>query len=248
MLRLKRREVVGGKSRPDELILAKFRKEPFSVYLKWLGEEGKGQAAEARAALRTKAERTDTITDGTPILSVEDLCVDYMTGGWLPGSTGHRFRAVDKVSFAVRSGEVFGLVGESGCGKTTIANVVSGLVRPTSGRVVYRDTVVAGAEAVRRAGPLRQAIQMIFQDPYSSLNGRLRIGSILPPIGKKDPTKPKGFPRGRFTKPPVKEDELKKLKPKKYDDGKFAKPKLKPTQEKDLPPEEDRRPDKFTKF
>ena len=50
-----------------------------------------------------------------------------MTSGWLPGSKGHRFRAVDDVSFDVRSGEVFGLVGESGCGKTTIANVVSGL-------------------------------------------------------------------------------------------------------------------------
>ncbi|WP_445503572.1 dipeptide ABC transporter ATP-binding protein [Microvirga sp. G4-2] len=144
-----------------------------------LGEEGKGRAAEARTALRAKAARTDAITDGTPILSVEDLCVDYMTGGWLPGSTGHRFRAVDKVSFTVRSGEVFGLVGESGCGKTTIANVVSGLVRPTSGRIVYRDKVIAGEGAARRAGPLRQAIQMIFQDPYSSLNSRLRIGSIL---------------------------------------------------------------------
>jgi peptide/nickel transport system ATP-binding protein len=144
-----------------------------------LGEEGKGRAAEARAALRAKAERTDTITDGTPILAVEDLCVDYVTGGWLPGSTGHRFRAVDKVSFTVRSGEVFGLVGESGCGKTTIANAVSGLVRPTSGRVIYRDKVIAGEGAARRTGPLRQAIQMIFQDPYSSLNSRLRIGSIL---------------------------------------------------------------------
>jgi len=144
-----------------------------------LGEEGKGRAEDARAALRAKAERTDMIADGTPILSVENLCVDYVTGGWLPGSTGHRFRAVDTVSFAIRSGEVFGLVGESGCGKTTIANVVSGLVRPTSGRVVYRGTAVAGEGAVRRTGPFRQAIQMIFQDPYSSLNGRLRIGSIL---------------------------------------------------------------------
>lgn len=144
-----------------------------------LGEEGKGRAAEARDALRAKAERTDETSDSAPILSVENLCVDYVTSGWLPGSKGHRFRAVDGVSFSVRSGEVFGLVGESGCGKTTIANVVSGLVRPTAGRVVYRGQSVAGDGAIRRAGPLRQAIQMIFQDPYSSLNGRMRIGSIL---------------------------------------------------------------------
>ena len=66
-----------------------------------------------------------------------------MTSGLVPGSKGHRFRAVDNVSFKVNSGEVFGLVGESGCGKTTIANVVSGLVKPTSGRVLYRGKPVA---------------------------------------------------------------------------------------------------------
>ncbi len=74
---------------------------------------------------------------------------------------------------------MFGLVGESGCGKTTIANVVSGLVRPTAGRVLYRGQSIAGEGATHRVGPLRQAIQMIFQDPYSSLNSRMRIGSIL---------------------------------------------------------------------
>jgi peptide/nickel transport system ATP-binding protein len=144
-----------------------------------LGEEGKGRAAEARAALRSKAERADQTADGTPILSVENLTVDYTTSGWLPGSKGHQFRAVDGVSFSVNSGEVFGLVGESGCGKTTIANVVSGLLNPTAGRVIYRGQTVAGEGATRRVGPLRQAIQMIFQDPYSSLNSRMRIGSIL---------------------------------------------------------------------
>ncbi|MDP8921122.1 MAG: ABC transporter ATP-binding protein [Pseudomonadota bacterium] len=144
-----------------------------------LGEEGKGRAEDARAELRAKAGRSEAVVDEAPILSVENLCVDYTTSGWLPGSTGHRFRAVDGVSFSVRSGEVFGLVGESGCGKTTIANVVSGLVRPTAGRVLYRGQSIAGEGATHRVGPLRQAIQMIFQDPYSSLNSRMRIGSIL---------------------------------------------------------------------
>jgi peptide/nickel transport system ATP-binding protein len=144
-----------------------------------LGEEGKGRAEDARAELRAKAGRSEAVVDEAPILSVENLCVDYTTSGWLPGRTGHRFRAVDGVSFSVRSGEVFGLVGESGCGKTTIANVVSGLVRPTAGRVLYRGQSIAGEGATHRVGPLRQAIQMIFQDPYSSLNSRMRIGSIL---------------------------------------------------------------------
>jgi len=144
-----------------------------------VGDEAKGRAADAREAIRAKAFRADTTVDGTEILSVENLCVDYVTSGLIPGSRGHRFRAVDNVSFKVNSGEVFGLVGESGCGKTTIANVVAGLVKPTSGRVLYQGKPVAGEGGVRRVGPLRQAIQMIFQDPYSSLNSRIRIGSIL---------------------------------------------------------------------
>ncbi|KAB0267683.1 dipeptide ABC transporter ATP-binding protein [Microvirga brassicacearum] len=144
-----------------------------------VGEEAKGRAADAREAIRAKAFRADATIDGSEILSVENLCVDYVTSGLIPGSKGHRFRAVDNVSFKVRSGEVFGLVGESGCGKTTIANVVAGLVKPTSGRVLYQGKPVAGEGGIRRVGPLRQAIQMIFQDPYSSLNSRIRIGSIL---------------------------------------------------------------------
>ena len=98
-----------------------------------LGDEGKGRAEDARAELRAKAERSDAAADEAPILSVENLCVDYTTSGWLPGSKGHRFRAVDDVCFSVRSGEVFGLVGESGCGKTTIANVVVGPRAPHRG-------------------------------------------------------------------------------------------------------------------
>src|SRR5947209_15163654 len=75
------------------------------------------------------------------------------------------------------------------------------------------------------------------------------IEGIGPAGAKAEPGKPKGFARGRYIKPPVKEDELKKLKPKKYDDGKFAKPKATPTDPaEDLPPVEERRPDKFTKF
>ncbi|WP_210485949.1 dipeptide ABC transporter ATP-binding protein [Microvirga antarctica] len=144
-----------------------------------VGEEAKGRAADAREAIRTKAFREVETVDGSEILSVRNLCVDYVTSGLLPGSKGHRFRAVDDVSFTVRSGEVFGLVGESGCGKTTIANVVAGLVKPTSGQVLYQGKPIAGDGAIRRTGPVRQAIQMIFQDPYSSLNSRIRIGSIL---------------------------------------------------------------------
>ena len=148
------------------------------------------RAAEARADFRARLGDTrhddraatggpDATAPPTPLLAVQNLTVDYLSGGWLPGVRRTGFRAVDDVSFAVMPGEVFGLVGESGCGKTTIANVVAGLRRPSAGTVTFRGQVIAGNGAAGWAGRSRRAIQMIFQDPYSSLNARMRVGSIL---------------------------------------------------------------------
>ncbi len=146
------------------------------------------RAAQARADFRARLG-DPRLGDGpasgqqdasaTPLLAVKNLTVDYLSGGWLPGIKRTGFRAVDDVSFAVMPGEVFGLVGESGCGKTTIANVVAGLRRPSAGTVSFRGQVIAGDGATGWAGRSRRAIQMIFQDPYSSLNARMRVGSIL---------------------------------------------------------------------
>jgi peptide/nickel transport system ATP-binding protein len=144
------------------------------------------RAAQAREAFRARlGDGSATTGDdgsaraGAPLLEVRNLTVDYLSGGWLPGVKRTGFRAVDDVSFAIMPGEVFGLVGESGCGKTTIANVVAGLRKPTAGTVSFRGRAIAGDGAAGWAGRSRRAIQMIFQDPYSSLNARLRVGSIL---------------------------------------------------------------------
>jgi peptide/nickel transport system ATP-binding protein len=91
------------------------------------------------------------------------------------GLGGRRFRAVDGVSFAMAEGEIFGLVGESGCGKTTVASAIAGLIRPNAGTI--RLDGAALHQTRRHQG--RQDLQMIFQDPYSALNPRLRIGSAL---------------------------------------------------------------------
>ncbi len=125
----------------------------------------------ARAALGTRGEARQ----GGPLLEVDGLVVEYAASGLIPGARGRAFRAVDGVSFTVAEGEVFGLVGESGCGKTTTANVIAGLVKPTDGDVLWRGRPI---EEVR-AGRARRAIQMIFQDPYSSLNSRMRLGGTL---------------------------------------------------------------------
>lgn len=112
-----------------------------------------------------------------PLLSVRDLRVHFAGGG---GFWGRRtvIRAVDGVSFEIRAGETLGLVGESGCGKSTTARAIVGLVRPTSGEVRLNGTRIDGlSDAAMR--PHRATVQMIFQDPFASLNPRLTVGATI---------------------------------------------------------------------
>jgi peptide/nickel transport system ATP-binding protein len=88
-------------------------------------------------------------------------------------------KAVDNVSFSVRRGETVALVGESGCGKSTIARLVVGLYRPTAGRIVFGGQDITKQSRRQAAAPLRSRLQMIFQDPYASLNPRWRVGRII---------------------------------------------------------------------
>jgi len=111
-----------------------------------------------------------------PLLRVEGLRVEFPVRG-LRGA-GRVVRAVDGVSFDVRPGEILALVGESGCGKTTIARAVDGLERPAGGRVLYRGRDLAGVRGaeLRR---LRRAVQLVFQDPYESLDPRQTVYDIV---------------------------------------------------------------------
>ncbi|MCL2784006.1 MAG: ATP-binding cassette domain-containing protein [Propionibacteriaceae bacterium] len=105
-----------------------------------------------------------------PVLSVHDVVVDY------PGRPPTR--AVDGVSFDIHTGEVVGLVGESGCGKSTMARVLTGLLKPNAGTVIYRGEELRPLGLGGRA-PDSTGVQMVFQDPGSSLNPRRRIGSQI---------------------------------------------------------------------
>jgi peptide/nickel transport system ATP-binding protein len=97
----------------------------------------------------------------------------------LQGKPRALVKAIDGVSFSIKRGETFSLVGESGCGKTTVARCVVGLYRPTAGTIVF-DGVDLGSLRQRKAiAPVRRRMQMIFQDPYASLNPRWRVRKIV---------------------------------------------------------------------
>ena len=112
------------------------------------------------------------------LLEVRHLVKHFPVGGGFLG--GHRglVRAVDDVSFAIRRGETLGLVGESGCGKTTTGRAILQLERPTSGQVLFegRDLTKLDETGLR---DMRRRMQVIFQDPYSSLNPRMTVGQML---------------------------------------------------------------------
>jgi len=115
----------------------------------------------------------------TPLLQVRDLHKHFPVGTkGLLGRPAQMLRAVDGVSFDVHPGETLGLVGESGCGKSTCARTVVGLYEPTAGTVSYEGIEISGLSRRERA-PYRRKIQMIFQDPYASLDPRQTVASIL---------------------------------------------------------------------
>jgi peptide/nickel transport system ATP-binding protein len=113
-----------------------------------------------------------------PILELRNLCTYFPINKGLFGRAKDVVKAVDNVSFDVYPGETLGLVGESGCGKTTLGRTILRLVEPTSGSIVFKSRDITDLP-MRDFRSLRKDIQIIFQDPYSSLNPRITIGEAL---------------------------------------------------------------------
>ncbi|MEO1159269.1 MAG: ABC transporter ATP-binding protein, partial [Pseudomonadota bacterium] len=120
-----------------------------------------------------------------PLLSVRNLQKHFYTkkSGWLASKEESVIKAVDGVSLDIRRGECLGLVGESGCGKTTVSKLIMRAVTPDAGEIIYSDRGHAPIDMARanaaELNTLRTRIQMVFQDPFSSLNPRMTVSNIL---------------------------------------------------------------------
>ena len=127
----------------------------------------------------TNLAGTATAECGSPVLRVEDLKIHFpfSRGSWWKPQRGF-IRAVDGISFEVADGETLGLVGESGCGKSTTARGIVNLLRPTAGKVFLDGERIDQLDD-RQMRAHRRKVQMIFQDPFASLNPLMTVGRIV---------------------------------------------------------------------
>jgi len=124
--------------------------------------------------------KNEPLRNTEPIIKVENLRKHFplkKSGLW-PWGEKNSIRAVDGIDFYIRGNEMFGLAGESGCGKSTVARLILGLIEATSGRIYYRAREISRISKLEMK-ELRSKMQIVFQDPYTSLNPRRTVGDII---------------------------------------------------------------------
>ncbi len=151
-------------------------------------------ASRATSSAAKPERRHERGGEARPLLEVKGLRMHFpVTEGVMARRLVGEVKAVDGIDFTVRRGETLGLVGESGCGKTTTGRCILRLERPTAGEILYDGVDIAKMER-KELLALRRRIQVIFQDPYSSLNPRMKVGDIL-----SEPMKVHGIERDAAT-------------------------------------------------
>lgn len=143
----------------------------------WLLSDKPGSSTDDLAA--TIPENSATSIPAAPILAVSNLAVTFDSGqsGWLGKKSG--LQALRNINLELQQGEVLGVVGESGSGKSTLAKAIVGLVNPSAGEMQFAGQVLPSGKRRERHHPCRRIIQMVFQDPYSSLNNRKTVEDII---------------------------------------------------------------------
>ena len=112
------------------------------------------------------------------LLSIRNLTKSFDVRASAFSLRSHKLKAVDRLTLDVRRGETLGLVGESGCGKSTLGRMVAGILEPTEGDILFRgNSILAAGDSQKREAALK--VQMIFQDPFASLNPRMRVADII---------------------------------------------------------------------
>ncbi|WP_406284306.1 ABC transporter ATP-binding protein [Streptomyces sp. NBC_00209] len=157
------------------------------------GRKEAREEGEAARTLLSKSRQESAYAGGEPILEVRDLVKHYpLTQGILIKKQVGAVKAVDGVSFDLGAGETLGVVGESGCGKSTVARLLVHLEEPTAGAIRYKGEDITKLSG-RALKAVRRNIQMVFQDPYTSLNPRMTVGDI---IGEPYEIHPEVAPKG----------------------------------------------------
>lgn len=145
-----------------EDVLEPAQKDDLAVATRWLGQQ-----------------RSDRGHSDKPLLEVENLGMRFILKNAFLKKNRVTLDAVKDVSFSIKEGEVFGLVGESGSGKSTIARLIAGLYQTSNGSVIFNDVNITQLNDAKMMNAFRRQIQMVFQDPFSSLNPRMRILDIV---------------------------------------------------------------------
>ena len=165
------KSLISAVPRPDR----RTRRFPLVTYIE--GEEARPEKIDL--ATHWLGQSRDFGAGEDVMLKADNLRMEFTTQRSMWASKRKYLRAVDDVSFEIRSGEVFGLVGESGSGKSTIARLITGIYTPSGGAITFAGKDLTALKTRAEAAPWRRQMQMIFQDPFSSLNGRMRVRDIV---------------------------------------------------------------------